>query len=207
VKYSSLLAKYPIISQQVDRRELEIILSQLETKLSQGATGAIVEFGCYVGTTSLFMRRLLDEYQASNELHVYDSFDGLPEKTSQDQSPLGVQFQAGELSASKKAFIATFKKAGLRTPYIHKNWFNDLEDRDIPDQISFAFLDGDYYESIWTSLGLIWPKLAEDAVIIVDDYGNGALPGAKRAVDEWLISHTATINIESSLAVLYPRHR
>ncbi|MBC7746738.1 class I SAM-dependent methyltransferase [Pedobacter sp.] len=202
MKYPQLLSTYPIISFQVSRRELEIILSHLETKLADGASGAIVEFGCYTGTTSLFIRRLLDAYQLSNDFHVYDSFEGLPEKTKKDQSPIGLQFRAGELSTSKKSFIATFKKAGLRTPRIHRAWFNELADTDIPNDIMFAFLDGDYYESVMTSLVHIWPKLASGAVIIVDDYANEALPGAKRAVDEWIVTHAVDLRVESSLAIL-----
>lgn len=70
------------------------------------------------------------------------------------------------------------------------------------DQIMFAFLDGDYYDSINSSMGLIENKLAKKAVIVVDDYANEALPGAAKAVDEWLLSHPHKVNIQASLAVL-----
>ena len=53
-----LLQQYPIISDQVDARELSIILTQLETVLMRGDANNIVEFGCYAGTTSLFIARL-----------------------------------------------------------------------------------------------------------------------------------------------------
>ena len=81
-----LLAKYPIISDQVDAKELGVLLRELEKVLQSGAAGNIVEFGCYVGTTSLFIRRLLDAYDFTGEFHVYDSFMGLPEKTQLDAS-------------------------------------------------------------------------------------------------------------------------
>ena len=55
-----LLAKCPIIADQVDAKELGALLRELEIVLQSGATGNVVEFGCYVGTTSLFIRRLLD---------------------------------------------------------------------------------------------------------------------------------------------------
>ena len=69
----------------------------------------------------------------------------------------------------------------------------------------FAFLDGDYYESIMTPLTRIWPKLNAEAVVVVDDYAHDALPGARRAIDEWLKTHPATLRVESSLAILYPK--
>ncbi len=100
-----LLTKYPIISDQVDIKELSALLRELEKTLRCGATGNIVEFGCYVGTTSLFIRRLLDAYDFTGEFHVYDSFAGLPEKTQKDNSAAGDQFKAGELLAPRKTFI------------------------------------------------------------------------------------------------------
>lgn len=197
-----LINGHSLVSDQVDVTELRVILRELQKQLEVNEVAAVVEFGCYVGTTSLFIRRLLDTYRSAAEFHVYDSFNGLPEKTSHDLSPAGEQFKTGELAVSRKAFEMQFKKAGLKSPKIHKGWFSDFNDRDVPDMISFAYLDGDYYESIGDSLRLIETKLAPGAIIVVDDYANEALPGAARAVDEWRISHPSSLRVESSLALM-----
>ena len=197
-----LLAKYPIISDQVDAKELGALLRELEKALRSGTTGNIVEFGCYVGTTSLFIRRLLDAYNFTGEVHVYDSFAGLPEKTQADTSAAGDQFKAGELLAPRKTFIQNFKKAGLKLPIIHKGWFADFSPDDVPESIIFAFFDGDFYESIVDSFRVCDGKFQKTATIIVDDYANEALPGAARAVDEWLKRHPARVTVESSLAII-----
>ena len=200
---NQLLAKYPIISDQVDAKELGTLLRGLEKLLQSGVTGNIVEFGCYVGTTSLFIRRLLDAYDFTGEFHVYDSFAGLPEKTQADNSVAGEQFKAGELLAPRKTFVQNFKKAGLRPPVIHKGWFADFSPNDVPEDIIFAFFDGDFYESIVDSFRVCDGKLQETATIIVDDYANEALPGAARAVDEWLKNNQQfTIRTEASLAII-----
>ena len=200
---NQLLAKYPIISDQVDAKELGVLLRELETVLRSGATGNIVEFGCYVGTTSLFIRRLLDAYDFTGEFHVYDSFAGLPEKTQADASTAGEQFKAGELLAPRKTFIQNFKKAGLKLPIIHKGWFADFSPNDVSEDISFAFFDGDFYESIVDSFRVCDGKFHKKATIVVDDYANEALPGAARAVDEWLTNHRQfTIRTEASLAII-----
>ena len=199
-----LLAKHPIISDQVDAKELGALLRELEKLLRNGVTGNIVEFGCYVGTTSLFIRQLLDAYDFAGEFHVYDSFMGLPEKTQADASAAGEQFKAGELLAPRKTFIQNFKKASLKLPIIHKGWFADFSPDDVPESIIFAFFDGDFYESIADSFRVCGGKLQETATIIVDDYANEALPGAARAVDEWLKNNQQfTIRIEASLAIIY----
>ena len=193
------LATATLLSEQITFRELAIILRELVRV--QTVPGAVVEFGCYAGTASIHIARWL----GGKQFHVYDSFAGLPEKTTPDISPIGEQFRPGELLATKKQFMTNFKKAGIPLPHIHKGWFRDLHPSDIPAPISFAFLDGDYYESILTPLRLIEGKLADGAVIVVDDYTNEALPGAVRAVDEWLRTHPARLRVEQSLAVIHPQ--
>lgn len=198
-----LIGRYPIVSDQVDVRELRTLLAELENALGQRMSGSVVELGCYVGTTSLFIRRLLDRLGGEHPFHVYDSFEGLPAKSTQDQSVAGDQFVEGELYASRKQFMTNFKKAGLAPPVIHKGWFSDLSAVDIPECIIFAFLDGDYYESIRVSLELITPKLVDGAIIVIDDYANEALPGASRATDEWLRRYGRTARVQASLAIIH----
>jgi O-methyltransferase len=188
----TLLAKYPLISDQVNKDQVRVILRELEKVLEQGTEGAIVEFGCYIGTTSLFIRRLLDARNDTREFHVYDSFEGLPPKTAEDESRAGDQFQAGELAVSKKDFLQQFKKAGLRPPIIRKGWFSDLTEADVPDKVAFAFLDGDFYGSIRDSLKLIRPRLQKGSTLVIDDYAREALPGAARAVRELMVGRTIT---------------
>jgi O-methyltransferase len=163
-------------------------LAELERVLEQGTEGAVVEFGCYIGTTSLFIRRLLDARRDSREFHAYDSFAGLPSKTAEDESRAGEQFQAGELAVSKKRFLQEFQKTGLQPPRVHKGWFSDLTGADVPDEIAFAFLDGDFYDSIHRSLQLALPRMQPGGAVVVDDYAREALPGAAKAVHEFVAS-------------------
>ncbi|HKR82075.1 MAG TPA: TylF/MycF/NovP-related O-methyltransferase [Candidatus Saccharimonadales bacterium] len=199
-----LLTKYPLISDQVSQGELAVILRELERTLTQRVDGAVVEFGCYIGTTSLFIRRVLDHYGESGAraFHVYDSFEGLPPKASADQNAAGVDFKAGELLVSKKQFLHEFQRAKLVAPIAHKAWFDQLAPRDIPAPIAFAFLDGDFYESILTSLQLVWPKLADNATVLVHDYKRETLPGVERAVHQFLDNKPYTLHYEQNIAIL-----
>jgi O-methyltransferase len=195
-----LLQRYPIISDQVTAAELRVILRELQKVLDAGIEGDVVELGCYVGTTSLFLQRMLKE--TTKTLHVYDSFAGLPPKVAQDASPVGEQFIHGELAATKQQLIKHFRQTGLPLPIIHKAWFEQLTATDMPDVISFAFLDGDFYTSILASLKVVWPKLAPGAVVVVDDYHTEALPGVQHALQEWSRSHRFTVRTEASLAIM-----
>lgn len=189
-----------LLSDQVDAREIEVIVRELAR--TKNVAGDIVEFGCYVGTTSVFLAK---NAAPAKTVYLYDSFEGLPEKSREDHSPAGEQFKPGELAAPKKQLLANLRGAGITDARVKKAWFSDLTNADVPAHISFAYLDGDYYHSVLDPLKLIWPKLAEGAIVVVDDYANEALPGAAKAVDEWLKTHPAALRVEHSLAIIGPR--
>lgn len=200
----ALLDKYPIISDQIKRPALETVLSELEKALLNGTEGDVVEFGCYIGTTSLFVRRLLDAYSSDKAFHVYDSFEGLPPKAAQDASAVGVDFKAGELSVGKRQLLEQFHKANLKSPIIHKGWFNQLEPSDAPEKIAFAFLDGDFYDSIIDSLRLVYPRMQPGGVITIDDYQRETLPGVERAVRDYFQNKKLTVRVSHNIAIIDP---
>ncbi len=193
---------YPIISDQISKPALAVVLSELEKALDGKTTGAIVELGCYIGTTSLFIRRVMNEHKDNRPFHVYDSFEGLPPKSTQDSSAAGVDFKAGELAVSKKQFIEQFRRAHLEPPITHKAWFNELTDADLPDSIAFAFLDGDFYESILTSLQLVWPRLDKDGIITIDDYHRDSLPGVERAILDFFQAKSYRLRHAHNIAII-----
>ena len=191
---------------QVSSEETQRILKLAETCLD--VCGDFVELGCYKGDTSLLLAELLvenhveksaeklgknggkevekgDSGNERKKLWIYDSFEGLPEKSAADDSVLGVDFRGGELFVTKREVKERFLRAGLPVPVIKKGWFSELHDEDMPERIAFAFLDGDFYESIKDSLRLVESRMSEGGIIVMHDYTNPALPGVKRAVDEW----------------------
>jgi O-methyltransferase len=194
--------------QQVSKAETEILLELLEKTL--GIKGDVVEFGCYRGDTSVIFERRLEKFRNENPsaalklLWIYDSFEGLPAKTKEDSSVAGDQFKAGELLVTKREVIEKFKRAGLKIPRIRKGFFENLNpDEDVPEKISFAFLDGDLYTSIKTSLKLVENRMEKNGIIIVHDYNNPELPGSAKAVDEWLRTHPEkTLEIKETLAII-----
>lgn len=177
--------------------------------------GDWVEFGCYKGDTSVLLGRLLQQHYplspasansarsaTTPRLWLYDSFAGLPEKSPQDLSGAGQHFQAGALTVTKHEVTTKLRRAGLKNTIVKKAWFSDLTPADLPDQIAFAFLDGDLYDSIKTSLRLVAPRLVPGARLVVHDYNNPELPGAARAVDEFLRTHPRTLTVRHSLAIM-----
>lgn len=195
----------PIISDQVDAGGIGVVWRELGKTLDAGVKGDVVELGCYAGTTSLFIRRLLDEKGESSRraFHAYDSFEGLPDKTAEDQNAAGVDFKKGELALSKKQFLQAFQRARLVPPVTHKAWFDELNAEDVPKEIAFAFLDGDFYGSILTSLRLVWARMQVGGVVLIDDYKRETLPGVERAVHDFFQGKPApTLRVEHNIAII-----
>lgn len=187
------------MNDQVTKEETAEILRQAKRCLS--VEGDFVELGCYKGDTSVLLGKLLA--QTSKKLYAYDSFAGLPDKTIEDASGAGANFQKGELLVTKREVIDKIKKHGLKNIIVKKAWFDDLAATDLPDQIAFAFCDGDLYSSIKTSLYLVYPRLVEQGIILVHDYNNPELPGSARAVDEFLCTHPEYhLQVRHTLAIL-----
>ena len=187
---------------QVSEKETEKILEIARECLA--LPGDFVEMGCYKGDTSLLLAEVVQNgtgfYQ--KKLWIYDSFEGLPEKRAEDESALGKDFKGGELFVTKREVKERFLRAGLPVPVMKKAWFSELLEADLPEKIAFAFLDGDFYESIRDSLRLVGPKMADGAVMIVHDYNNPLLPGVRKAVDEWVSDKKAEVKIYQSMAII-----
>lgn len=171
------------ILEQVTKAETKYILNS--AKWVMPVSGDFVEMGCYRGDTSVLLAKICGK---EKKLYLYDSFEGLPEKSVFDDSVAGEEFKKGELLVTKAEVVNRFKKSGLVMPVIRKGFFSTLTPDDLPEKIAFAFLDGDLYESIRDSMRLVVPKMSKDGVILIHDYMNAALPGVARAVDEWLKS-------------------
>lgn len=172
-----------IVSGMIDEQQLSIILEQLA--VARGIDGCAVELGCNVGTTSVYiMKSILDAGFTPCSFHVYDSFEGLPEKHEFDESwAEGVPFEKGGCPSKVEQLINHFNEFGLPYPRIHIGWFKEQE---YPESISFAFFDGDFYTSIMDSWEKVYPRLAKGAIVCIHDYNYDILPGVKKACDDFL---------------------
>jgi len=173
----------------------------LNSVLLLNVPGDVVELGCHAGMTAAILQKTLDQANSKKILHVFDSFQGLPEKTENDGKR-----KTKNLAATKQKFIENFKKFNLKLPEMHEGWFKDTL-KELPKQICFAHLDSDCYSSIKESLENVYPRLSKNAVAVVDDYHdekihpkiqqefskfighNGKIydmfPGVKKACDEF----------------------
>jgi O-methyltransferase len=178
-----IIAAHPqTISTMVHIDQMKYILDNFYSVM--GIPGDVVELGCNVGTTALYIRRLLNMVETGKEFHVYDSFEGLPDANEHDGNP--PRLNKGNLAKEKSAFEQSFKDAGLEFPIIHKGFFGELLDENYPQKICFAFFDGDLFSSILDSFCKVYHKMSKGGIIIVHDYEGAELPGVKKACDYFL---------------------
>jgi O-methyltransferase len=158
--------------------------------LIYGVEGDLVELGCNSGESSVLITKIMQAHGSKKKLSVYDSFEGLPPLSASD----GTAFQEGGLRTTEDVVRHNFKKYNLPLPEIHKGWFKDTLPGGLPEKICFAYLDGDFYDSILVSLEHVYPRMTRGAICLIDDYcdpavnpaGWNKLPGVKKACDEYL---------------------
>jgi len=175
----------------IHKDQVKQLLIYLNKSLS--LDGHVVEFGCFVGESSKYLQKLIDNAQSNKQLFVYDSFEGLPEQGEWEK---GTGWIPGSLKVSENILVKNFIQNNLKLPVIHKNWFKNIPPSAIPDKICFAFLDGDFYESIYHSLVKIFDKVVEGGYICFHDFDRPDLPGVRAAAEEFLITRGYSPNLK-----------
>jgi hypothetical protein len=144
----------------------------------QALSGAYAEAGVYDGGSA----RILCEAKGEEDLHLFDTFQGMPE-TDPKADP---HFSAGQFADTNRQRVADYL-AAFPNVHLHQGFFPDSA-ADVPADRRFKFvhLDLDIYRSTLDGLRYFYPRLVRKGIIISHDYGNVTAPGVKQAFDEFL---------------------
>jgi O-methyltransferase len=155
--------------------------------------GCICEFGSASGDTSAL---IANEIMAQDKIfHLFDSFEGLSAPTEKDLLKddvygLGnMKDYAGKMSCPEYMVLSRLKELNFPANryFIHKGFIEQVlrDDTNMPKEVSFAYVDFDFYEPIKSTLEFLHGVTKPGAIIMVDDYDFFST-GAKTAVDEFL---------------------
>lgn len=163
-----------------------------------GVPGAIVECGVWRGgSMQAAALTLLECQDTERELHLFDTFEGMPPPSDAD-----VRFKDGQtaeeiMQTSDKdsaiwaiAGLEDVKQGMVETGYpaekvvFHKGRVEATIPDEAPDQIAFLRLDTDWYESTRHELDHLYDRLSPGGILIIDDYRYWE--GSYRATHEWL---------------------
>jgi O-methyltransferase len=134
--------------------------------------GDIAEVGVYRGGTA----RVISEAKGNRPLHLFDTFEGLPDPGENDAA-----FSKGQYACSLDAvqrYLQSFPAV-----YFHKGYFPDSGASVRDHCFSFVHLDVDLYESTRGALEYFYPRMSAGGIFISHDYVE--FEGVRRAVDEF----------------------
>jgi len=172
--------------------QVNSLVNTLYTLLEKNIEGDVVELGCYVGESSKYLMKTLVDFGSRKNLFVYDSFEGLPDLSKWEENS---GWRPRTLNTTEEILIKNFRDNDLPLPIIHKDWFKNIPEYKIPDKICFAFLDGDFYDSIYDSLVKIYDKVVDGGVIFFHDYLRNDLPGVDAAIRDFLTTKNLPYNV------------
>jgi O-methyltransferase len=156
--------------------------------------GDVCEFGVAQGANSALIANEIS-HSGNKLLHLFDSFEGLPKPSQKDRlkddifSLGSMEAYTGTMSCPESMLQSRLKAISFPPEryFIHKGFIEQLihTDKNLPKEVSFAYLDFDLYEPTKLTLEFLHRITPNGAFIIVDDYDFFST-GVKTAVDEWL---------------------
>ena len=136
--------------------------------------GRFAEVGVYQGVTA----KLIASVKGDRELHLFDTFEGLPAASDKDSGVHRVAQYACSLE-SVQAYLQGFEQV-----YYHKGLFPDSAHGLDECQYAFVHFDVDLYEGTYACLEYFYPRMVPGGVMISHDYG--MLAGVQRAFQEFM---------------------
>jgi O-methyltransferase len=144
--------------------------------------GDFAECGVYKGGTAMLIAQTLSEAAAAGKsLHLFDTFDGMPEFADDDASCYKNR-DFGDTS------LKTVQVRLRHFPFVEYHRGTVPETFRAVEDCGFAFvhIDVDLYQSTVDSFAFFYPRMVRGGILLCDDYGFPAFQrAAKRAVDEF----------------------
>lgn len=160
-------------------------------KAVNNLSGEIAEVGVYQGSSA----KLIAEIKNNKNLYLFDTFEGLPETSKNDQVKSGwlsnTSLESVQKYLSKYDNLFFFKGIFPKTT------------SSISNKFCFVHLDTDLYQSTLDALTFFWPRMVKGGRIISHDYNANDIGGVKKAFNEFFInSPEKIIEIADTQALL-----
>lgn len=164
--------------------------------------GDFVECGVWRGGNGILANKIFDFLGSDKKVWMFDTFEGMTKPTRFDKVSGSKILAEKKFSINQKdthnewcyASLEDVKnnctKSGLKLNsfnFIKGDICETLKQKvNVPPKISLLRLDTDFYESTKVELEVLYPKLSNSGVLIIDDYGRWE--GSRKAVDEYFLS-------------------
>jgi len=135
--------------------------------------GDVAELGVAYGASAKLLRMRLP---ADKHLHLFDTFEGLPEITAVD----GMRFHPGEFKSNLEQVR---EYVGNGRVHYYPGLFPATAETLSGRSFSFVHLDADLYESTLAACQFFYPRLSPGGILLCHDYPSAA--GVVRAIDDF----------------------
>ena len=135
--------------------------------------GDVAEVGAFRGGSA----KLLAWVAPQRTLHLFDTFEGLPEPGEKDSK----LFCRGQYHASEAKLREYLAGCNVR---IYKGLFPGTASPVVNHSFAFVHLDADLYQSIEDSLEFFYPRMAKGGIILAHDFAPRC-EGVYRAFQEF----------------------
>lgn len=167
-----------------------------------GIGGAIVECGVWKGgSMAAAARTLLKAKDVSRDLYLFDTFEGMSAPTSNDVDYSGklasdvmeenASFRCGDAPLERVKEVLYATEYPKKRIHFVPGKVEETIPTGAPEAIALLRLDTDWYESTKHELVHLFPRLAKNGVIIIDDYGHWK--GSRKACDEYFAENRIPI--------------
>jgi O-methyltransferase len=154
--------------------------------------GGMAEIGVYKGGTA----RLIAETADHKDLHLFDTFSGMP-PTDQEKD----KHRAGDFSDTSLDQVKEYL-SDCRNVFYYPGLFPETASPVDDNYFSFVHVDADIYQSVKAACEFFYPKLVKGGIMVFDDYGFLSCPGAKVAVDEYFADKEQIIYLPTGQAIV-----
>jgi O-methyltransferase len=162
------------------RRERVLLLNYVEIHQLIMALQQTERFGGDVAEVGVFQggsAKILAMYKGIRPLHLFDTFQGLPEVDPRVDG----RFYTGQFAASEdsvRAYLAEFPSVSIYRGVFPHETGHAVADR----RFSFVHLDVDVKSSMEACLNFFWPRMQSGGIILCHDY---SAEGVRIAVDRF----------------------
>lgn len=171
---------------QSTKKEIDFMLRPYEAftiystaKAQSILEGDMAEVGVYQGGSA----KLICEAKGTRKLHLFDTFEGLPEVSETDKNFDDIEFlhkkDISNTSLDKvKNYLSKYDDV-----FFYKGKFPETAEPVKDNVFSFVHLDADLYESTLNSLKFFYPRLVQGGIIISHDYVT--VTGVRKAFEDY----------------------
>jgi hypothetical protein len=138
-------------------------------KNSLNVEGDFVECGVFKGFCSGVILSYLDFHDLPRQAYLYDTFEGLPEKTSTPEERRGWNYSEYDSEAIYNGVCEKFSK--YNNVNIVRGIVPDSFEQAVPEKIAFLHIDMNSAKAEMLALEHLFDKVTPGGFIVFDDFG------------------------------------